>query len=42
MDKSSFCPIGSGLSAVKPKPELLMSIVRPDPVSTGPRRPATL
>jgi hypothetical protein len=30
MDKSSFCPINSGLSAVKLKPELLMSIVQPD------------
>jgi hypothetical protein len=42
MDRSSFCPIDSGLSAVKLRPELLMSIVRPDPCSSGPRRPATL
>ena len=30
MDRSSFCPIDGGLSAVKLRPELLMSIVRPD------------
>ena len=42
MDMSSLCPIDSGVSAVKLRPELLMSIVRPDPFSTGPRWPTTL
>ena len=42
MDTSSLCPIDSGVSAVKLRPELLMSIVRPDPFSAGLRWPTTL
>ena len=39
MDTSSISPSGSGLSAVKLNPELLTSIVRPDPVkSEGPSK----
>jgi hypothetical protein len=42
MDTSSVSPIDSGVSAVKLRPELLMSIVRPEPFSTGLRRRTTL
>ena len=42
MDMSSVCPIDSGVSAVKLRPELLMSIVRPDPLRAGPRWRTTL
>ncbi len=41
MDKSSFCPVRSGLSAVKLSPELLKSMVRPDPVCAGAKRSKT-
>jgi hypothetical protein len=35
----SLCPVSNGLSAVKLSPQLLRSMVRPDPVLTGPWEP---
>ncbi len=42
MDISSFCPGSGGWSVVKLSPELLRSIVRPDPVLTIARRFTTV